>query len=86
MHVKANGLCASLLLPRLTGPSSQDENCDGVFTVDELIRWIEEHKLVTLVEEDRDTEMDVVIANQPTTAPAQPDEKVVEGKGNPTFK
>jgi len=38
-----------------------DENQDGVFTVEELIRWIDEHKLVKFVEEDRDADMDSIM-------------------------
>jgi hypothetical protein len=41
----------------------QDENRDGVFTVEELIKWIDEHKLVKFVEEGRDADMDRVLEN-----------------------
>jgi LETM1 and EF-hand domain-containing protein 1 len=55
--------------------SGIDENKDGVFTVDELIKWIDEHKLVKFVEEGRDVDMDRVMESQ-----AEKDE--TEGKGN----
>jgi len=42
----------------------QDDNKDGVFTVEELIKWIDEHKLVKFVEEDRDADMDHIIESQ----------------------
>ena len=42
----------------------QDENKDGVFTVEELIKWIDEHKLVKFVEEDSDADMDRVVESQ----------------------
>jgi hypothetical protein len=32
-----------------------------VFTVEELIRWINEHKLVKFVEEERDHDMDRIM-------------------------
>ncbi|GKY93228.1 hypothetical protein MPSEU_000290500 [Mayamaea pseudoterrestris] len=41
--------------------STMDENKDGVFTVDELIQWIDEHKLVKFVEEGRDFDVDRVM-------------------------
>ena len=40
---------------------NMDENKDGVFTVDELIKWIDEHKLVKFVEEGRDVDVDRVM-------------------------
>lgn len=45
-------------------PLTQDENKDGVFTVEELIKWIDEHKLVKFVEEDSDADMDRVVESQ----------------------
>ena len=36
----------------------QDSNRDGVFTVQELIDWIDEHKLIKFAEEGRDADMD----------------------------
>lgn len=41
----------------------KDENKDGIFTVKELIRWIETNKLVKLESEGRDADMDRVIEN-----------------------
>ena len=38
-----------------------DNNHDGIFTVDELMRWCDEHRLIKYVEEDRDADMDRVI-------------------------
>lgn len=32
--------------------------------MDELIKWIDEHKLVKFVEEDRDADMDRIIESQ----------------------
>lgn len=42
----------------------QDENHDGYFTVDELIKWIDKHKLVKFVEEGRDADMDRIMESQ----------------------
>lgn len=39
----------------------QDENKDGVFTVQELIKWIETSKLVQLESEGRDADMDRIM-------------------------
>lgn len=51
--------------------SFQDDNQDGVFTVAELVNWIDEHKLVTLVKEGRDAEMDRIMENQSTNQQKQ---------------
>ncbi|GAX10333.1 hypothetical protein FisN_3Lh540 [Fistulifera solaris] len=40
---------------------NMDENSDGIFTVQELIQWIDEHKLVQFVEEGRDADMDRIL-------------------------
>jgi dsDNA-binding SOS-regulon protein len=49
--------------------------------VDELARWIDEHKLVTLMEEGRDEEVDIVIANKASKlAEALSEETVDEAK------
>ena len=42
----------------------KDENQDGIFTVDELLRWIDEHRLVRFVEEGRDVDMDKLLESQ----------------------
>lgn len=41
--------------------SQMDENDDGVLTVQELIKWIEENKLVRLESEGRDADMDRIM-------------------------
>lgn len=41
-----------------------DDNKDGVFTVQELIQWVETNQLVKFVEEGRDREADAVIEKQ----------------------
>mmetsp|Transcript_48627 Transcript_48627/g.117595 ORF Transcript_48627/g.117595 Transcript_48627/m.117595 type:complete len:1019 (+) Transcript_48627:289-3345(+) len=38
-----------------------DENKDGIFTVEELINWIETNQLVKYVDEGRDAEMDKIM-------------------------
>jgi hypothetical protein len=43
-----------------------DENEDGFFSVDELSKWLETNKLVRLVKEGRDAEVDKMIAIQAT--------------------
>jgi hypothetical protein len=57
----------------------QDENKDGVFTVQELIKWIETNKLVKLESEGRDADMDRIMENQSTESqisdPAVSDDK-----------
>jgi hypothetical protein len=42
----------------------QDENEDGVFTVQELNNWIETNKLVKYESEGRDADMDRIMENQ----------------------
>ncbi len=46
----------------------QDENEDGVFTVQELISWIETNKLVKLESEGRDADMDRIMENHSENA------------------
>jgi len=54
----------TLLHPNeLDGYPSQDENKDGLFTVGELIQWIETNKLVQFVKEGRDAEMEEIIVS-----------------------
>jgi hypothetical protein len=49
--------------------SVQDENQDGAFTVEEMVRWMDKHKLVKFVEEGRDADMDrILIENQTADA------------------
>lgn len=45
---------------------NMDENSDGIFTVQELIQWIDEHKLVQFVEEGRDADMDRILLSLST--------------------
>jgi hypothetical protein len=42
----------------------QDENEDGLFSLEELSKWVETNKLVKLVEEGRDAEVDKIIETQ----------------------
>ena len=58
---------------------TMDENKDGVFTVDELIKWIDEHKLVKFVEEGRDIDVDRVMEKH-----ASKDEAEVNGTDVPS--
>ena len=44
--------------------SDMDENKDGLFSVDELSKWLETTRLVKLVEEGRDSEVDKIISAQ----------------------
>jgi Ca2+-binding EF-hand superfamily protein len=53
-------LWSRLTLNYLAEP--QDEDNDGVLTVAEFIRWIETNKLVKLLEEGRDTDIDNILA------------------------
>jgi len=45
----------------------QDDNKDGVFTVQELITWVETNLLVKFVEEGRDADMDYIIKKKSTS-------------------
>ena len=56
----------------------KDENQDGVLTVGEFTNWIETRKVVKLLEEGRDAELDHMIKKQ-TENQGQNDEKT-EGK------
>jgi len=58
----------------------QDENQDGVFTVEELIRWIDEHKLVEFVEEDRDAEMDQIMESQASSQSKEEEDQAAAKK------
>lgn len=42
----------------------QDENHDGIFTVDELLLWLNEQKLVKFVEEGKDADLDRIMESQ----------------------
>jgi len=44
--------------------ADMDENEDGLFSVDELSKWLETNKLVKLAEEGRDAEVDKIIEIQ----------------------
>jgi hypothetical protein len=44
--------------------ADMDENKDGYFSMEELSKWLETNKLVKLVEEGRDAEVDRLIAEQ----------------------
>lgn len=41
---------------------TKDENEDGLFTLEELSKWLETNKIVKLVEEGRDAEVDKIVA------------------------
>ena len=43
---------------------TQDENKDGLFTVQELIQWIETNKLLKFESEGRDADMDRIMESQ----------------------
>ena len=45
----------------------QDDNQDGIFTVDELLRWIDQHRLVRFVAEGRDVDLDKLIESHPSS-------------------
>ena len=51
--------------------SEMDENRDGVFTVDEFIKWIDRHQLVKFVEEGRDADMDRIIEDHSSSSEQQ---------------
>merc|ERR1712127_861867 len=55
--------------------ADMDENEDGVFTVEELSKWLETNKLVKLVEDGRHEEVDQMIAEQATKANGEDNEK-----------
>merc|ERR1712238_406112 len=44
--------------------NEMDENKDGVFTVQELVKWIETNQLVKFESEGRDAEMDKIMESQ----------------------
>jgi len=52
-----------------------DENKDGVFTVQELIKWIETNQLVKFESEGRDAEMDKIMESQTN----EKDDNIVKG-------
>jgi len=46
-------------------------NHDGIFTVDELLTWIQQNKLVKYVEEMRDHDMDLMMETQSIDQPSK---------------
>lgn len=52
----------------------KDANKDGVFTVQELIHWVETNQLVKFVEEGRDADMDRIIEKQSSSAEQPPEQ------------
>lgn len=64
-------LCLQSVLKRplsveeaMTIAADMDQDEDGYFSVEELSNWLEKHKIVKLVEEGRDAEVDRIIAAQ----------------------
>jgi hypothetical protein len=55
----------------------QDENQDGAFTVEEMVRWMDKHKLVKFVEEGRDADMDRILLDNQSSEPARDDETAI---------
>jgi hypothetical protein len=58
----------------------QDENQDGAFTVEEMVRWMDKHKLVKFVEEGRDADMDRILLENQSSEPARDDETAIPKK------
>ena len=58
----------------------QDENQDGAFTVEEMVRWMDKHKLVKFVEEGRDADMDRILLENQAAEPARDDETTTPKK------
>jgi hypothetical protein len=56
---------------------AKDNNQDGVFTIDELIQWINEHKLLKLVKEGLDADIDLIMEKQ-SSAPQKQEIASVE--------
>lgn len=63
-----------------------DENKDGVFTVDELIRWIDEHKLVKFVQEGRDVDVERIMESQAESVKDETPETGEEKRESPPIK
>jgi hypothetical protein len=58
----------------------QDENQDGAFTVEEMVRWMDKHKLVKFVEEGRDADMDRILLENQSSEPARDEETAIPKK------
>lgn len=56
---------------------------DGVFTVEELNKWINEHKLAKLVEEGLDADMDRVIESTQSQSPTDQQKPKEDVPGKP---
>ena len=65
---------------------SQDDNHDGIFTVDELIKWIDRHKLVKFVEAGRDADMDRIMESQSSSSSSSSNEAQPETKSENSSK
>jgi len=67
------------LPPHSNDPSfhqfTKDENEDGLFSMEELSKWLETNKLVKLVEEGRDAEVDKIIESQAAKMKEENDKK-----------
>jgi len=46
--------------------ADMDGNEDGIFTIGELAQWLESHKIIKLVEEGRDADLDRILAKNQT--------------------
>lgn len=64
---------------------TQDDNHDGIFTVDELLRWIDEHRLVKFVEEGMDVDLDELVPSENASASKDSSESTTSST-SPTSK
>jgi len=55
--------------------SEMDQNHDGLLTVDELMKWCDEHRLIKLMEEGRDADMDRIIESHSPELKDEPQDK-----------
>merc|ERR1712232_594524 len=65
----------------MTITADMDENEDGLFSIEELSKWLETSKLVKLVEEGRDAEVDKILSSK-SELMAQKKEDSISGTGN----
>jgi len=60
---------------------TQDENEDGLFSIEELLKWLETSKQVKLVKEGRDAEVDKIFSAKSDTMKQKKEENNISGTG-----
>jgi len=65
----------------MTITADMDENEDGLFSIEELLKWLETSKQVKLVKEGRDAEVDKIFSAKSDTMKQKKEENNISGTG-----